>query len=251
MSYTSDPERLQEIFEYVQHSPQKHVLFYPGISMKYLDGASLVTQVEALRQKGCLGSTLFAGAYLDGEKVDILGKGLYKNPNSLPPHRNVLYSLQALNADYEQKLSQLQTNGGIDAEEANKLHMAIGQLAGILSGLNGPDSAKIRQAQQALQGLQVGTQAWTSRDKLAHPFRAAYFDTLMVQLDELMGYLADKSVPPTTSEAFAQAKKMLQPAANATPAVNPVDAENPKKPAVAMPVQPSAVAQPVPVTTAN
>jgi uncharacterized lipoprotein YddW (UPF0748 family) len=270
MSYTSDPERLQSIYEYVQHSPQKHVLFYPGISLKHLDGASLVTQVEALRQKGCLGSTLFAGAFLDSEKIDTLGKGLYKEANSIPPHRNTVESLRRITIDYAQKVAQLQANGGITAGDANGLNTALGQFSNSLNAFQGgTDASKIQQAQQALQTVQTMTQNWTRQDKLQHPYRAAYFDTQVIQLNELMGYLVDKSVPPTTAESFAQFKKIIQPAAmpSSQTAVTATTAEpdgdgtgqeqtetTAKPSAQKLPVQAtpaSQAAQPLPVTTAN
>lgn len=211
MSYTSSPEKLQSIYEAVCHSPQKHVLVYPGISLKYLDGGSLIAQLDALRQKGSLGSTMFAGVYLDEEKINLLGKGPFKDGGTLPPHRNALQALKLLAADYDQKLAQLYAVGGIPEGDVNGLRTALGQLTSSLAAIEAGQPEQKHQAQQSLQTLQSLTQSWTNQDRVSHPYRAAYFDALTAQLDGMMGYLIDKSVPPTTAEAFSIFKKQEQP----------------------------------------
>jgi uncharacterized lipoprotein YddW (UPF0748 family) len=208
MSYTSDPERLQSIYETVQRSPQRNMLVYPGIALKYLDGGSLVNQLEALRQKGCMGTTLFAGAYLDGEKIDTLGKGPYKNSSSLPPHRDVIQAIQLLSADYEQKLARLQTGRQIGLADANSVQSALKELAASLAAFqSAPSSDSLQRTQQAMRNLQSVTQSWSNQDRAAHPYRAAHFDKLVTQLDKLVGYLADKAIPPTTAESFEPFRK--------------------------------------------
>jgi uncharacterized lipoprotein YddW (UPF0748 family) len=211
MSYTSDPKKLQAIYEQVCRSPQKHVLVYPGISLKYLDGGSLVSHLEALRKKGSMGSTLFAGAYLDGEKIDILGRGPFKESNSLPPHRNVVQSIKLLMADYEQKMVHLQANGSLDPQRASDLRSMLLQLSAALDALQGGvDANKLQQIQQAFQVLQASTQSWAAEQKAAYPSCAAYFDALSSQISSLVGYLVDQSTPPTTAEAFSAFKKPAQ-----------------------------------------
>lgn len=203
MSYTTDPDKLQSIYEYVSTSSQKRTLFYPGIALKHLDGSTLVSQLEALREKGGMGSTLFAGAYLDSEKVDTLGLGPYKDTSSLPPHRDAFRALQTLVTEYDQKLAQLQSNGGIAAADASNLRTTAGQLSASLNAVK-LDPTQGAQIQQTLQKLQSLNTTWTNQDKAAHPYRAAYFANLMFQINELMGYWVDKSTQPKTASDFAK-----------------------------------------------
>ncbi len=201
MSYTSDPERLQDLFEYVQHSPRKHPLVYPGIALHRLDGGQLVQHLEALRQKGGLGTTLFAGSHLDDDKAGTLAAGPFKSTDSMTPHHDVVKSMQAIVADYQEKLTGLQQNGSVTTlspQQQEALQAALQQfnasLAALGSGrpLSGISHAKLQVAEQALRHLSQISQSWSDVDKTASPYRAAYFERDLLLLNELMGYTADK-----------------------------------------------------------
>jgi uncharacterized lipoprotein YddW (UPF0748 family) len=203
MSYTTDPDRLQSLFSYVQSSPQRHILVYPGVALHRLDGGHLVLQLEALRERGSLGATLFAGAHLDAEKVEALGTGPFKESNSLPPHRDVVKSLQVILGDYEQKFNKLRAEGvlnGVPASQSQALQDAVAQLGGTLKGMGDGrpvaqiSSQKLQLARQQFLNLQSAHQTWTEQDRTTHPFRAQYFDKIVLLLNELLGYLNDKVV---------------------------------------------------------
>ncbi len=203
MSYTTDPERLQGMFDYVQSSPQKRSLIYPGIALHRLDGGQLVQHLEALREHGGLGATLFAGAHLDAEKIEVLGSGPYKAMNSLPPHRDVVKSLQLVLEDYHQKFVTLQAKGALanlPGPQAQAIQGAITQLneqLSILSTFKNPahmPSDHLMAAQQALSGLQTATGSWLQTET-ENRYRARYFNQKVQLLGELLGYLIDKSTP--------------------------------------------------------
>jgi uncharacterized lipoprotein YddW (UPF0748 family) len=203
MSYTTDPDRLQSLFSYVQSSPKRHVLVYPGVALHRMDGGHLVLQLEALRERGSLGATLFAGAHLDAEKVEALGTGPFKESNSLPPHRDVVKSLQMILSDYEQKFNKLRTEGvlnGVPAAQSQALQDAVAQLSGTLKGMGDGKSVtqissqKLQLARQQFLNLQSAHQTWTEQERTTHPFRAQYFDKGVLLLSELLGYLNDKVV---------------------------------------------------------
>lgn len=201
MSYTSDPQRLQGMFDYVQSSPQKRSLIYPGIALHRLDGGQLVQQLEALRQRGGLGATLFAGAHLDQEKIDTLGAGPFKDHTGIPPHRDVVKSLQLILDDYRQKFGTLQTKGALadlPADQMKAITEPMTQLAESLAALSAfknpanMPAGPLNQAQQQLSALQAATGVWL-QGEAQHPFRAQYFSQKMMLLNELLGYLADKN----------------------------------------------------------
>lgn len=193
MSYTSDPERLQGLFQYVQSSPQKRTLIYPGVALHRLDGGQLVLQLEALRAKGSLGATLFAGAHLDQEKIETLSTGPFKEAGS-PPHRDVVKSLQTILADYREKFGNLQRAGNLPGVQVQPIQNAIADMENSLNAVAQARTAQtMQQAMQNFRTLQGVTNAWTAGDKIDHPFRAQYFDKTIVLLDELLGYLADKN----------------------------------------------------------
>jgi uncharacterized lipoprotein YddW (UPF0748 family) len=201
MSYTSDPQRLQGMFDYVQSSPQKRSLIYPGIALHRLDGGQLVQQLEALRQHGGLGATLFAGAHLDQEKIDTLGAGPFKEQTSIPPHRDVVKSLQLILDDYRQKFGTLQAKGALTdlpadqmkaiTEPMTQLNESLTRLAPFKNPANMP-AFELGQAQRELSAMQAANNVWLQGERL-HPFRAQYFSQKMMLLNELLGYLVDKN----------------------------------------------------------
>lgn len=213
MSYTTDPERLQGMFDYVQSSPQKRSLIYPGIALHRLDGGQLVQHLEALRDRGGLGVTLFAGAHLDSEKIEVLGNGPFKAANSLPPHRDVVKSLQLILDDYHQKFSMLQSRGALanlPAAQAQAIESSVSQLASqlrILAPFKNPATMPpdhLMAAQQALSGLQTATSSWLQTET-ENRYRVRYFNHKVQLLSELLGYVVDKSTPVT--KAFRPAPR--------------------------------------------
>jgi uncharacterized lipoprotein YddW (UPF0748 family) len=221
MSYTSSPERLQGMFEYVQSSPQRHPLVYPGVALHRLDGGQLVMQLEALRDKGSLGATLFAGSHLDKDKIDTLATGPYKEHDSLPPHRDVVKSLQTILADYRQKFDTLKSKGNLADLPADSLKTIQDALAQMTDALNAMAPAKtmaaippyqVTQARQKLKALDDATHAWTDVDQAKHALRMQYFAKEVTMLDELLGYLADKCLGNTSVAAFKMPEKATVPA---------------------------------------
>jgi uncharacterized lipoprotein YddW (UPF0748 family) len=221
MSYTSDPDRLQGMFEYVQSSPQRHPLVYPGVALHRLDGGQLVMQLEALRDKGSLGATLFAGSHLDKDKIDTLSTGPYKEHNSLPPHHDVVKSLQTILADYQQKFDTLKTKGNLadlPADQAKAIQDALSQLAGTLNSMapvkivSAIPPYQFTLAQQQLKALYDATQAWTESDQAKHTLRMQYFAKDVTMLDELLGYLTDKCTSSSASSTAFKAPTTLAPA---------------------------------------
>jgi uncharacterized lipoprotein YddW (UPF0748 family) len=201
MSYTSDPQRLQGMFDYVRSSPRKRSLIYPGIALHRLDGGQLVQQLEALRQHGGLGATLFAGAHLDQEKIETLGTGPYKEQTSIPPHRDVVKSLQIILADYSQKFNTLQAKGALanlSGSQTQDIQASLGKFKESLTALSAfkttaqmPEE-KLMAAQQSLSALQLATDPWL-QSEVNNRFRAQYFNQKMQLLDGLLGYLLDKN----------------------------------------------------------
>jgi uncharacterized lipoprotein YddW (UPF0748 family) len=211
MSYTSDPQRLQGMFDYVRSSPRKRSLIYPGIALHRLDGGQLVQQLEALRQHGGLGATLFAGAHLDQEKIETLGTGPYKEQTSIPPHRDVVKSLQIILADYSQKFNTLQAKGALanlSGSQTQDIQASLGKFKESLTALSAfkttaqmPEE-KLTAAQQSLSALQLATDPWL-QSEVNNRFRAQYFNQKMQLLDGLLGYLMDKNKLATQAPRLA------------------------------------------------
>jgi len=101
MSYTSSPKKLQRTFDYVNTATQKKAIIYPGIAVHTLDAGGMLTQLDAARKAGALGSTIFAMAHLTDSKQTALAIGPYKELNAFPPHRDPARAIALLLEEYE------------------------------------------------------------------------------------------------------------------------------------------------------
>ncbi|MGE0200990.1 MAG: family 10 glycosylhydrolase [Candidatus Melainabacteria bacterium] len=101
MSYTSSPKKLQRTFDYVNTATQKKAIIYPGIAIHTLDAGGMLTQLDAARKAGALGSTIFAMAHLSDSKQNALAIGPYKEINAFPPHRDPARAMALLLEEYE------------------------------------------------------------------------------------------------------------------------------------------------------
>jgi uncharacterized lipoprotein YddW (UPF0748 family) len=137
MSYTTDPARLQAMYEAVSHSPKRHTLIYPGVAINRLDNGQLLLELEALREKGSLGSTLFAAVHLTPEKADALSLGAFRRSgDSLPPHHDPLRALSAVLEDYQEALTRVSRNPvPMLPESLPALHQALYQFKLALDAL--------------------------------------------------------------------------------------------------------------------
>jgi uncharacterized lipoprotein YddW (UPF0748 family) len=203
MSYTTDPMRLQSLYESVRNSPQRRPLIYPGVALNRLDDGQLVLQLEALREKGSLGSTLFAGAHLSADKEETLATGPYKQGQSLPPHRNIFLSLGSVLDDYRQSFERVMAASPPPAFSAQSLQQVRSAMDGLHSELTGMRDGYaipcgipgkcMDDLQQRYQALQQANQAWLETDREKNPLRARYFDRTLYTFSELLDYLNDKN----------------------------------------------------------
>ena len=260
MSYTTDPQRLQSLFESVRNSPQRHPLIYPGVALNRLDDGQLILQLEALREKGSLGCTLFAGAHLNADKEETLATGPYKQAQSLPPHRNIFESLASVLGDYRQsfdRVSKASTASAFSPEALQQMRLALDGLHTSLSTLQeghavpcGIPSERLQELQQHYQTLQEATQAWLANDREQNPLRARYFERTLYTFSELLDYLNDKNatasriVPadieekaetPVSEESVSVSKTTLEPSEPSSPDAQP-KIENPASSATPAPV---------------
>lgn len=231
MSYTRDVNKLKGLFDYVQSSSQKRTLVYPGIAIGRLDGGQLVSQLEALREKGGLGATLFAGAHLDEEKIEALSLGPFKRGDTLPPHRNPIQSLMTIVGDYEEKFGRLKSAGALK-ESPSAVEQAVAEFSQSLKSLTpapataGIPSDAIQRLQKQFQAFQGANSAWTATERSEHPFRAQYFDKKMRTLGELMRYLSSRGSVAAGTPADEQPSPASVVVTNADEEVTPPDLED-------------------------
>lgn len=199
MSYTTSPRKLQRTFSYVNNAAGNKVLVYPGIAIHRLDAAELLRQVDAIRERGALGSTLFAMAHLNDDKIDALGQGPYKYKRAIPPHQDPRKALVFILENYRGKFATLLDAGDLadlSPETIEGIQASLHALLDVtrrIDAAGGPvDAASLTRLQAENDQLAAHTAAWLERQRAAHPFRARHFDELLVRLDEMLSYITGR-----------------------------------------------------------
>ncbi|MFT2525979.1 hypothetical protein ACMWQA_26380, partial [Escherichia coli] len=90
MTYVPTAKELTTAASYVRESCADKVLVYPGLSIRQLDTAGLIEQLDSARELGTLGTTMFAAAHLDDKKTNVLKAGPYRRQPLLTPQSEPL-----------------------------------------------------------------------------------------------------------------------------------------------------------------
>jgi uncharacterized lipoprotein YddW (UPF0748 family) len=228
MSYTSDPQRLKSLYESVVSSPQLHTLVYPGIALGHLDNGQLFLQLEALREKGSLGSTLFAATHLSPEKAEALSAGPFHQNKVLVPHRDILKSASTAFTDYEDivtRLSSYKTLGSAPPIEITEesLHALKRNMDAFSVSLNklqsytvaseaGPQHVtldeRVGDVLYNLSALQQTHLLALEKERVLHPLRADYLDKELTQLKNLLTIYSDHALLEPSGVQTAHQSKL-------------------------------------------
>jgi hypothetical protein len=100
MTYVDSPKQLAEAASYVRESTADKALSYPGLSIRQLDTAGLIEQIDSARVVGTLGTTMFAVAHLDDKKVGVLKVGPFRRPTIVTPQGEPIKAARLLVDDF-------------------------------------------------------------------------------------------------------------------------------------------------------
>lgn len=229
MSYTTSPKVLQKTFESVENGTKKRALVYPGIAINKLDSDQLLRQLDALREKGALGSTIFAMAHLDDTKVDALGNGPYKEKNILSPHKDPVHATLNITNDYKDKFNKLlrfQELNGMSGSQLAQIQQYLSAFQTSLDNLNNiapgvssnvaiDPQISLQTAKTNLTALNQESNRWLTQEKATHPFRYQYFNELLLRLDQMVDYLSAYYQPRKMENLQATFMLMLEEEKNA------------------------------------
>ncbi|MBX2859596.1 MAG: family 10 glycosylhydrolase [Vampirovibrio sp.] len=215
MIYTTSRSRLERMIDYVVTSIDKPVFVYPGIAIDRLDAAELIDQVETIRSKGAMGSTLFSSVHLDPAKALALKMGPYKERKSVSPHQDPVKAMDVLVQGYNEKFNRLATKNNLTLLNRREIDGIQKQLAHLKAGLDAirksqtvvntdtdvdqtdDTSPKFSPAQlpsivplqTALSQFRQTSEHWLKKERAVHPYRADYFDRQTAQLVRLFDYV--------------------------------------------------------------
>lgn len=107
MIYASSSDKLLKNIEYFIKTVENKAIIYPGIAVRKIDTSDMLDQIYMTKNKGLVGSTIFAMAHLCSEKSELLSIGPYKLKQARVPYKEPLRNSQILLEEFVSKLKEL------------------------------------------------------------------------------------------------------------------------------------------------
>jgi uncharacterized lipoprotein YddW (UPF0748 family) len=207
MTYVNTAKELATNAGYVRESTADKALVLPGLSIRQLDTAGLIEQLDTARAIGTLGTTMFAVAQLDDKKVNVLKLGPYRRMPLLTAQSDPLRASRLLADNFaamvNRYLQDPQKHILSDQASTNDVLTQIEAVQRQLHDLRANASAQeIADAQKAVSNLENSVKDWLRIEAFVQRgYRAQYIVSYLSQLEAVLSYAAHKSQTQNTSIA--------------------------------------------------
>ncbi|PWU03545.1 MAG: hypothetical protein C5B53_00290 [Candidatus Melainabacteria bacterium] len=211
MTYVTSAKDLENNAGYVRESTADKALVYPGLSIRQLDPAGLIEQLDSARVTGTLGTTLFAVAQLDDKKVNILKSGPYRKSPILTPQSEPLKASRLLIDDFcvmvNRYLQDPQKHILSDQASTNEVLVQIDQIQKSMHHLHANSSpAEIEAVCKDVTSLHETIKNWLRLEAfIQRGFRAQYIVSYLGQVEAILSYAAHKGRTGSTPTSVAGA----------------------------------------------
>ncbi len=199
MTYVTTPGDLQIKAGSVREASADKSLVFPGLSIRQLDTAGLVEQLDASRAIGTLGTTMFAVAHLDDSKLGLLKIGPYRRQALMTPQSNPMRAGRILIDDFaalvNRYLQDPQKHILSDQASTNDILSQIMTIQRDLHKLKDDSSAsEIDTVEKAVAGLHSTVKDWLRLEAfIERGFRAQYIANYLSQLEAVLSYAAQRA----------------------------------------------------------
>ncbi len=210
MTYKEDNKEFQTLANNCREYSEDKALVFPGISIRQLDTAGFVEQLDSARAVGSLGSTLFAVAQLDEKKLELLKIGPYRRQAIMTPQSDPIRATTLLVDDFVATVNRYMNDPSkrviSDTASTNEVVQEINKTqkdAHALGEQASPaDIEKVKQQVLHLHGL---IKDWLRIDAFAQRgFRAQYIISYLGQIESILTYAEHKAA--THAPGVAQSK---------------------------------------------
>ncbi|HEY9785584.1 MAG TPA: family 10 glycosylhydrolase [Candidatus Obscuribacterales bacterium] len=198
MTYVNNAKELTNMAGYVRESTGDRALVYPGLSIRQLDTAGLIEQLDSARETGTLGTTMFAVAHLDDKKLNVLKVGPYRKQPLLTPQSEPLRASRLLVGDFaalvNRYLQDPRTHILSDQASTNDVLMQIDAIQRSLHQL-GPKatSDEIDNVLKDVTSLHGTVKNWLRLEAfIQRGFRAQYIASYLGQVEAILAYASHK-----------------------------------------------------------
>lgn len=205
MTYVTSAEEFSNKAGLVKTTADNKVLSFPGMSIRELDTAAFVEQLNTAREIGSLGTTLFAAAQLDDNKINILRLGPYNKPALMTPQANPLKACTILMDRFSEQLNRYiqHPDRPISASRAstNAILLAVETLQKAFHITDSTTSfEQIANLQQQVSDLGIDLKDLLELDIFAQRSnRAKYISSQLGQIEAILAYKQHALSSRTTS----------------------------------------------------
>jgi hypothetical protein len=199
MTYVETAKELSINAGYVRESSEDKALVYPGLSIRQLDTAGLIEQMDTARQIGTLGTTMFAVAQLDDKKVNILHMGPYRRMPLLTPQSDPIRASRLLIDDFSalvnRYLQDPQKHILSDQASTNEVLTQIEAVQRAMHELRpSASSDELADANKQVTNLQQQVRDWLRIEAFVQRgFRAQYITGYLQQLQAVLSYATQRA----------------------------------------------------------
>jgi hypothetical protein len=203
MTYVATAKELSTNAGYVRESTEDKALVFPGLSIRQLDTAGLIEQMDTSRAIGTLGTTMFAVAQLDDKKVNILKMGPYRRMPLLTPQQDPIKASRLLIDDFSalvnRYLQDPQKHILSDQASTNEVLTQIEAVQRQMHELRPNASAEdIGDVNKNVTSLQNMVRDWLRIEAFVQRgFRAQYITSYLSQLQAILNYAGHKAKTQT------------------------------------------------------
>jgi uncharacterized lipoprotein YddW (UPF0748 family) len=199
MTYAQKAQDLTNMASYVREASGDKAMVFPGLSIRQLDTAGLVEQLDASRAIGTLGTTMFACAQLDDKKLELLRVGPYRKPTVLTPQSDPLRASQLLLDNFVSLVNRYLQEGQkrilSDQSSTNEVVAEIMSLQADMHKLTYKSPPSQLDAIVArVISLHETVKDWLRLEAFAQRgFRAQYIANYLGQVKAIMSYAAQRA----------------------------------------------------------
>jgi uncharacterized lipoprotein YddW (UPF0748 family) len=213
MTYVSNAKELTNMAGYVRETTADHALVYPGLSIRQLDTAGLVEQLDSARETGTLGTTIFAVAHLDDQKVNVLKLGPYRKQPLLTPQSEPIRASRLLIDDFATMVNRYlqDPHKHILSDQASTNDVlsqidAIQRALHLLSSAAPPD--QIDSVYKDVASLHNTMKEWLRLEAfIQRGYRAQYIVSYLGQVEAILSYASHKA--RSEKENLAASQRLL------------------------------------------
>jgi len=199
MTYVQTAKELAINAGSVRESTADRALVYPGLSIRQLDTAGLIEQLDTSRECGTIGTTMFAAAHLDDNKVDVLKVGPYRRQPIMTPQSEPMRASRLLVDDFAAMVNRYLQDPSkhilSDQASTNDVLVQIDSIQRSMHGLsNKANAEQIDAVLKDVTNLHGTIKDWLRLEAfIQRGYRAQYIVAYLGQVEAILSYASHKA----------------------------------------------------------